>query len=448
MALPVGPILLRSAAPGEAVTAGDNQRRMAAGETSGGTAAVAAGARRVPALDGFRAYALLGVVTVHLLGASGVLRTTEGTGAGVALWSVFGNTIDVFFIISGFGLFLPTVRRGGEFGSKARFWIARAARLFPAYWLVLAIAIVLLAVAPEVPATELPSLGDLAAHLAVLQMPMALLDSDFRIGFGLNGPVWLLSIIVGFYVVLPFVARPYYRHPLVGLALAAAVTIAWKQTVDWAPEVFEGLTTRTPEAVAGIAVDQFPGWAFSFGLGMTAAWAYELARGRIPRRPLSGYAARALLIVLPAYALAAWLYGRDALTAGGNIGLLARQDTLETMLLSALRAAFVFIVICGPLWLQRPFANRLVGRLADLSYGLYLIHWVLIAYLHQITGLPTTGTFGDLIIWAGVVLPPSLLFAALSRRWVELPVQAWVRRRLDASSRLGPPVAADAPARS
>jgi peptidoglycan/LPS O-acetylase OafA/YrhL len=404
------------------------------------------GGRRVPALDGFRAYALLGVVTVHLLGASGVLAATEGTGTGAALWSVFGNTIDVFFIISGFGLFLPTVRSGGEFGSKARFWIVRAARLLPAYWLVLAIAIVLLAVAPEVPATELPSLGDLAAHLAVLQMPMALLDSDFRIGFGLNGPVWLLSIIVGFYLVLPFVARPYYRHPLVGLALAAVVTIAWKQTVDWAPEVFEGLTTRTPEAVAGIAIDQFPGWAFSFGLGMTAAWAYELVRARVPREPLSGYAARALLIVLPAYALAAWLYGRDALTAGGNIGLLARQDTLETMLLSALRAALVFIVICGPLWLQQPFANRLVSRLADLSYGLYLIHWVIIAYLHQVTGLPTTGTFLDLVIWAAVALPPSLTFAALSRRWVELPVQAWVRRRLEGSQRFNRPIAADAPA--
>ncbi|HET6831440.1 MAG TPA: acyltransferase family protein, partial [Solirubrobacterales bacterium] len=111
--------------------------------------------RRVPALDGFRAYALLGVVTVHLLGAAGVLAASDGTGAGVALWSIFGNTIDVFFIISGFGLFLPTVRRGGEFGSKARFWIERGARLLPAYWLVLAIALVLLAFAPTVPATQL-----------------------------------------------------------------------------------------------------------------------------------------------------------------------------------------------------------------------------------------------------------------------------------------------------
>ena len=82
-------------------------------------------------------------------------------------------------------------------------------------------------------------------------------------------------------------ARPYSRHPLIGLALAAAVTIAWKQTVEWAPEIFERLSSRDPDAVAGLAVDQFPGWAFSFGLGMTAAWAYELAVDRYPRKWLN-----------------------------------------------------------------------------------------------------------------------------------------------------------------
>lgn len=416
-------------------------------ETNRGPAAAAGGGGRVAALDGFRAYAILGVVAVHLLGASGVLAVTAGSGLGVAVWSILGNTIDVFFIVSGFGLFLPTVRRGGEFGGKARFWIKRGARLLPAYWLVLAIALLLLAVAPAVPGAELPSLADLAAHLAFLQMPMVLFDSDFRIGFGLDAPVWLLSIIVGFYLVLPFIAGRYYRHPLIGLAVAAAVTIAWKQTIDWAPGVFESLTTRAPEAVAGIAVDQFPGWAFSFGLGMTAAWAYELARDRIPRDRLIRLATRGLLIALPLYAFTAWLYGRDdALTIGGNVGPIARQDTLETMLNSALRAALILAVICGPLWLQRPFANRLTRRLAELSYGVYLIHWVIVLCLYEYTDLPASGTLADSLIWVGIVLPPSLLFAALSRRWLELAVQGWVRRRLDASPRPGRPIPTEVPA--
>ena len=106
---------------------------------------------------GFVLTRILGVVAVHLLGASGVLAATAGTGTAVAIWAVLGNSIDIFFIISGFVLFLPTVRRNGEFGSKARFWIGRAVRLFPAYWLVLAIMVALLAVGPAMPGTGDPS---------------------------------------------------------------------------------------------------------------------------------------------------------------------------------------------------------------------------------------------------------------------------------------------------
>ena len=89
------------------------------------------------ALDGFRAYAILGVVAIHLLGASGVFAATAGTATAVVLWLPLGNTIDAFFIISAFVLFLPVIRRGGAFGSRARFWIGRGVRLFPAYWLAL-----------------------------------------------------------------------------------------------------------------------------------------------------------------------------------------------------------------------------------------------------------------------------------------------------------------------
>jgi peptidoglycan/LPS O-acetylase OafA/YrhL len=136
------------------------------------------------------------------------------------------------------------------------------------------------------------------------------------------------------------------------------------------------------------------------------------------------------------------------LSTSGNIGPVARQDTFVATLQTGLRGTLILLVVCAPLWLQRPFANRITDRLADLSYGVYLIHWVLVLYLHEFTDLPAGGSLLDLTIWVAVVVPPSLLFASLSRRWLELPISAWVRRRLDASPRLDRPVAADAPARS
>ena len=68
------------------------------------------------------------------------------------VWGTVGNVIDVFFIISAFLLFLPVIARGGEIGSIRSFYVRRAARIYPAYWLSLAVLLVLMAI-------ELPPLA-------------------------------------------------------------------------------------------------------------------------------------------------------------------------------------------------------------------------------------------------------------------------------------------------
>ena len=181
--------------------------------------AAAGRAPRVRPVNGFRVFALFGVVIIHLIGVSGFFAAHPGSNASVAIWSVFGNSLDIFFIISGFVLFLPVIRRGGELGDKWAFWVGRGARLLPAFWLVLAIMVLLVAIKPPGPDYRFPTVLELAAHVPVMQLPVQLLDSGFRIGFGINGPLWMLSIVVSFYALLPFIARAWYRHPLIGLAI-------------------------------------------------------------------------------------------------------------------------------------------------------------------------------------------------------------------------------------
>ncbi len=395
---------------------------------------------RVPALDGFRAYAILGVVTVHLMGASGVLGRTQGTDTSVLIWSIFGNSIDAFFIISGFVLFLPTIVRRGDFGSRNAFWVGRAARLLPAFWLVVAITLLLVAVRPPLPDLAFPSPEEILAHVTVLQMPVQFFDAEFRIGFGVNGPLWMISIALTFYLVLPFVARAYYRHPLIGLAVAAAITVIWKLAIARAPEVFGFFSNGSPEFVRLLAVDQFPGWAFSFGLGMTGAWAYRWARDRYPSEQLARAALIAAPAVLVVYAVGGYLLGHHASTVSGNVGQVARTYPLETIINSTSRAALMGVVIVGPLWMTRPFVNRVTARLAELSYGVYLVHWLLIMYAVDLLDLPRDGTITALAIWFAVILPPSLIYAALSRRYVELPALRWVRRRRAVTGSTAPPV--------
>jgi peptidoglycan/LPS O-acetylase OafA/YrhL len=406
--------------------------------------AAAGHGHRVRAVNGFRAFSLLGVVVIHLVGFSGFFIAHPGSDASVAIWSIFGNSLDTFFIISGFVLFLPVIRRGGELGNKWTFWVGRGARLLPAFWLVLAIIFLLVAIVPPSPGYQFPTALELAVHVPVMQLPFALLDSGFRIGFGINGPLWMLSIIVTFYALLPFIARAWYRHPLLGLAAAGVIEIAWKQTVIWAPGVFAAISNGSPQFVHDIAVDEFPGWVFSLGIGMTGAWAYTRARERWSAAQLSRGALIAAPLVFGLYALIAWQYGRYALTDLGNFGPTARADSLQSIARTALRAAVIGVVNVGPLWLQRPFADRITDKLADLSYGVYLIHMVIVIWALYYFKLPNDGTLGALAIWFAAVVPLSLLYAATTRRWVEVPARNWIEARLLGGSRR--PAAADAPA--
>ena len=58
--------------------------------------------------------------------------------------------------------------------------------------------------------------------------------------------------------------------------------------------------------------------------------------------------------------------------------MIARSHPFETLFESFSRAALMAVVVLGPAWMQRPFANRPTARLSELSYGVNLIHFVVI----------------------------------------------------------------------
>ena len=66
--------------------------------------------------------------------------------------------------------------------------------------------------------------------------------------------------------------------------------------------------------------------------------------------------------------------------------------------------------------MERPFANRAMDRLSELSYGVYLVHFVIVVYAIAYLGLPRDGTIGALVVWFAVIVPPALIYAAVTRR--------------------------------
>ena len=386
----------------------------------------------LPALDGFRGYAILAVVVLHVLGASGVLAAQRGTGLGVAVWGLLGNSIDAFVIISGFVLFLPTVVRRGDFGSVADYARARAARLYPAYWASLALALAVVAFVPLDPSIALPSPFSVAANVTGLHNPARLIEPGVASGFGTNGPLWLISVLVGFYLVLPLVARAYYRHPLRGLAVSAGIALVWKEAALHASSDLVAPAARhLPDAILRLAVtDQLPGWAFSFALGMTAAWWYVRARERERPELIARRALPVAVAAAPLYVLASYLYGRSADDATPLVGgAVARSDPLLVLAGSATRATLIVAVALGPVWLTRPFVTRAASWLAERSLGLYLAHGLVITVVAGALGVPRGGSPTALAAWVAIVIPASLALAHLSHRYVERPAVAWARGR-------------------
>jgi peptidoglycan/LPS O-acetylase OafA/YrhL len=390
---------------------------------------------RVHAIDGFRAYAILGVVAFHLLGLAGAVA--PGTTTALITWGLLGNVIDAFFIVSGFVLFLAVVKRGGELGSVRGFALLRGSRLIPPYWITLTLMLALLAFAatppstPGVEADGLPSVPNVFVHLVGMQMPARMLDSNVLIGFGINGALWMISIIVCFYLVFPLIAKPYFRHPIAGLVAAAAITIAWKEGVQHLPGVLAAINMGDQPAWVEqlVAIDQLPGWAFSFALGMTAAWGYGRL-GDLDADKVRRAATWVLPVALVACLLCAYFYGKHAsAVSGATAGNLTRTETFLTMAYTLSRGVLMSAIVLGPVWVRAPFASRRVGSLAELSYSVYLIHLVIAIYLGETwLSLPSNGSVGTVALWIALVLPASLLYALVMRRYVERPSRAWARR--------------------
>jgi peptidoglycan/LPS O-acetylase OafA/YrhL len=385
----------------------------------------------VAAFDGYRGWAVLGVVLFHVFQLSGAFNAMGDSALGVLAWGILPRSIQGLFIVSGFVIFLPTVARSGDFGRLSNFAIRRAARLFPAYYLVLGICIVLLAVVSGSPG--LPDAGTIGAHLAVLQTPATLVSDNFRLGFGVVPPVWTLSVEVGFYVLLPFVAVQYFRHPFAGLITAAAIFIAWRALADNSSDVAHvfgtNLSQDAHQRILTFYASQFPSWVFAICTGMTGAWAYVRLRDTIEPARLRRLALRVAVLALVVFAGLVYLEGHTAVTSSARFeGLFADES-----ILLLLASPFVLGILMIAITLladrhQRPVTTPAIRWVGDVSYGIYLIHFaVLWVVLHELS-FPNDGGLGATLAWCAIVYPASIAYAYLSARFLERPIRRWAHR--------------------
>ncbi len=182
----------------------------------------------IPALDGVRAVACFLVLAFHLDYLLQLWNITSLGHLAIAL-ALFGDTgVTLFFVLSGFLLFLPYVKSllfDSSWPSARRFYLRRAFRIIPGYYATLFLVILLFH--PEY--LHLDHLKYLALFLTFF------MDSARATYQKIDGPFWTLAVEWQFYLLLPLMAlamrvvvqRGTVQWRIIKLLLCLTTIIAW-----------------------------------------------------------------------------------------------------------------------------------------------------------------------------------------------------------------------------
>ncbi len=353
---------------------------------------------RFPALDGLRGIAALMVMFTHL---GGVLVMDQSWLAQVLYWpQKFGEFgVDLFFVLSGFLITGILVGKREAPSYFLPFYWHRALRIFPLYFLLLAIVMI-----------ALPALGLLTLNDPI--WPYFLFVSNLRIFFPVGATdyisvTWTLAMEEQFYFVWSAVVRFFQPRRLAIILIAAwGISILLRNLlVTFYPGDVSDVYVFTAAHLDGLCV------------GSLIRLAYDRPRLRAPlRRFASAWWCFAL-----AYLIGSWaglhFEGQAILWRSGftlRLGI-----TLLSLLFGAMMARGLLEDGAMRHFFDRPFLRRT----GAYSYCIYLTHQMLAAAtaaLWHFLRLPS-GEYGSAVL---VALEFAVIFAvaAQSRRHFEQPL--------------------------
>jgi peptidoglycan/LPS O-acetylase OafA/YrhL len=384
----------------------------------------------VDSLDGLRAIASLVVLVFHVAAVTNMINDESGA------WQIIAHGdvgVPIFFALSGLLLYRPWVRWALGVGATPRtgayLW-RRALRILPAYWAVVAIA--LLAFNDDRPRTA----WAWTEWLTLIQVYD--LDPWWK-GTGPPGlgQMWSLSTELTFYLLLPVFGiglawlarlggpRPGTRAKLLlfGIFLLAAMSFVWVAAVHSSADVFYYELW-------------LPKWMSSFAVGMAlsvlSVWARVEAQyeggGPVGRfcRTIAFMPGACWLVAIAAWGLVATPLGGPPYPNPPD----TLQAELKVLLYMTIAAGLVAPSAFQP---ARPtlagalLGNPLMRFLGRISYGVFLWQFVVIHAWYEITGRPPFQHDFGLVL--SVVLPGTIIVATLGYYIIEKPamlMKDWV----------------------
>jgi peptidoglycan/LPS O-acetylase OafA/YrhL len=367
---------------------------------------------RVGAIDGLRAVSALAVFVFHLTWRSPILHDA------VVEWSGHLDTgVEVFFLMSGFlvfGPFAKAVLTGRSQPALGSYALKRAVRVWPGYLVVLTTIIVF---GPS----DLHGVKGLAKHVS-----LTYLYFHDRGGKGL-ALAWTLVVQLTFYALVP----------------AFALVMAWIGRRVVAGSVALIVLGGYMQWYVALHLDTYlwvrilPPALYTLAMGMLFAAVRQQGDepGRVGRA-LQWAAARPALPL--AVAAAAFVTLVWAVPAGLDVGTRGGERALNELLQGLIAGGVCLPVVLAPAdgtWWTRLLSNRTLAYIGTISYGFYLWHIPVLAWIRPmvVSRYPPTAV-------AGWVLGLSLALALAAASWhlVEKPLIGALGRRLSGPRTPGP----------
>lgn len=330
-----------------------------------------------------RAVAALMVLVHHVAEESHALFTPGSYPARTVLVGV--SSVDLFFVISGFIMLHTSYRQIGRPGATGRFVRRRLERIFPLYWVCLAI----FAVAKAIGFYQSVAPTPYAVTASLLLLPSHALFIS---------PAWTLVFELYFYALFALWMQARRPHALlVGLPLSAIAIAALAHALP--PS---GLRDYLSNPLA---------FDFLYGLGL--AWLFR--RGHVPRSPWLLGAIGAIGI------LASAALGP---VTGANAADLPR--TLRFLLFGVPAALVVYASLALPHATGR--VARTLSKLGDASYALYLTHgFVMTAYARLLLDERIVRSL-PLPVWMSLAVAFSIALGVATHHLVERPLARAVKK--------------------
>ena len=370
------------------------------------------------ALDSLRGFSTILIVVYHTSFVSGyTVAHADSVGAYIDRLNI---GVAIFFVLSGFLIFRPfahSLIHGSPLPKTRNYYLKRAARILPGYWLALF-------VLAGLDALTIVNTSGFIRNVFIVHS-----FTEHNVFTGIR-QAWTLAVEMSFYVVVPAFAYVFVRQARRRIASVSVVTLLKALSALFlGAYAFRLFIHQTDFWFLDTAHIWLPSHMDTLALGMGLAVLVEAPASAKTLSKLKNFIANhtGAFVVSSVFV---WL-----ISANINMAIGLNRTEFHIDLLGHFLYGIASVLLVAPFCvdsqalLVKAMSFRLFTWLGTISYGIYLWHMAFLGGDFAEKYMPYTENDGQVLLRFLVVLPASIAIASLSYYVLERPIMRAINKR-------------------